>query len=385
MPFSAIRSTRSSTIRRSPIRSALVALVALVAALGVGLTYAPATAALEIDPAQLYKQMKASYDKGAASGWHLADQLDYFSTVLDAGRGYELRRRDDPQNVAIKGIAVDLATQLAYDPLINNDAAEWYVRVAAEAWQNDPDRGANARALIAKLDAEDTDPKNLAFDADADAGKLAGQYPNDVQALLGQTEADLRAYQLTGETRWRLLAIQHAAQPAFPIASIPQDIGKVFFPIVDAARNAAAGYSETEREAARIVASHRASAHGLPVIGHVLSHESFLIITAPADEYFGRTKLSPIGVRNEIARIGKYLDAGWGGRMTKDTLWVVDSLDDWQHQYPRDYELPRLYKRVYDVLGRENTPEAKAAQQVVRRTLLVGYPSSTEARAFITA
>ena len=111
-----------------------------------------------------------------------------------------------------------------------------------------------------------------------------------------------------------------------------------------------------------MIASHRASAKGMPVIGHVVSHDRYLVITAPADEYFGRTKLSPIGVRNELTRIGKYLDAGWGGRMTKDTLWVVDSLDDWQHQYPRDYELPRLYKRAYDTLARVGTPEAKQAQ-----------------------
>jgi hypothetical protein len=95
--------------------------------------------------------------------------------------------------------------------------------------------------------------------------------------------------------------------------------------------------------------------------------------------------MSPIGVRNEIVRIGKYLDVGWGGQMTKDTLWVVDALDDWQHQYPRDYELPRLYKRVYEELAREDTPEARAALLAVRRTLVVAYPSSSEARSFVAS
>ena len=371
-----------STIRRSAISrfaGALFAAIVLV------LPFAPARAALDIDPAQLYRQMKGAYDKGAAAGWHLADQLDYFSAVLDAGRGYELRRRDDPQNLAIKGITVDLATKLSYDPLVSNDAAEWYVRVAAQAWQNDADRGVAARALLAKLDAEDASTTKLATDADADAAALAQAYPNDVQALLGQVDADLRAFNLTQDTHWRALAFERASQPTFPIGSVPQDMGKVFFPMIDAARNAGPGYSAFEREAARVVASHRAAARGLAVIGHVVSHDTFLIITAPADEYFGQTKLSPIGVRNELARIGKYLDAGWGGRMTKDTVWVVDALDDWQHQYPRDYELPRLYKRAYDTLGRAGTPEAKAAQQEVRRTLLINYPTSSEARAFLSS
>jgi len=384
MRSSPTRSTPFSTTARSVVRKLTAA---LLAALVVALPFAPmpARAALDIDPQALYRQMKAAFQKGADAGWHLADQLNYFSTVLDAGRAYELRRRDDPQNIELKGVTVDLATLLFYDPLDSNDAAEWYVRLAAQQLKDDPARGANARALLAKLDAEDASTAKLAYDADADAAALAQKYPGDVQALIGQVDADLRAYNLTQDVKWRALALERAAQPAFPIASVPQDLGKVLFPMVDAARNAGPGYSPDEREAARIVASHRASAHGLPVIGHVLSHDSYLIITAPADEYFGHTKLSPIGVRNELTRIGKYLDAGWGGQMTKDAVWVVDSLEDWQHQYPRDYELPRLYKRVYDTLGRVGTPEARQAQQEVRRTLIVNYPTSSEARSFLAS
>ena len=109
------------------------------------------------------------------------------------------------------------------------------------------------------------------------------------------------------------------------------------------------------------------------------------MITAPADEYFGQTKLSPIGVRNELMRIGKYLDAGWGDRMTKDTLWVIDSLQDWQHQYPRDYELPRLLLQTYKTLERMDSPEAQKAEADVRRTLTVDYNATTEARSILTA
>ncbi|MDB5043806.1 MAG: hypothetical protein JWN27_4532, partial [Candidatus Eremiobacteraeota bacterium] len=65
--------------------------------------------------------------------------------------------------------------------------------------------------------------------------------------------------------------------------------------------------------------------------------------------------------------------------------YVIDSLNDWQHQYPRDYELPRLYKRVYDTLAREETPEAKKAGLEVRRLLIVAYPTSTEARSFFSS
>jgi hypothetical protein len=371
-----------TTVCTKRSRELAAALVAAVLALA---PCVPARAAIEVDPQVLYRQMKLAYDKGAKNGWHLADELDYFSTVLDAGRAYELRRRDEPENLALQGVTVDLAALLHYDPLTNTDAAEWYVRVAAQSFASDPQRGPAAQALLAKLSAEDGDVNRLAHDADDDAQALVHDYPGDVQALLGACEADLRAYNLTGDTAWRALALQRAAQADFPIGAVPPDVGKILFPIVDAARNAAPGYSNDEREAARVVASHRAAAHSLPLIGHVLSHQAYLVITAPADEYFGRTKLSPIGVENEIARIGKYLDAGWGGQMTKDTLWVVDSLDDWQHQYPRDYELPRLYKLVYDTLGREDSAQAKAERAEVRRTLLIEYPSSNEARSFLAS
>jgi hypothetical protein len=384
MRFSRTRSTTSSTTRRSPIHRFAAALVAALA-LGLGLLpAAPVRAALDVDPVQLYRQMKLTFEKGAAAGWHLGDQDDYFSAVLDAGRAYELRRRDDPQTLELQGVTVDVATLLSYDPLISNDAAEWYVRLSAEAFANDPQRGAAARALIAKLSAEDADNAVLAHDADADATALTVAYPGDVQALLGQVDADVRAYNLTQDARWRDLALERAAQPQFPIASVPEDLGKALFPMVDSARNFGAGYTDAEREAARAIASHRAAAHGIPTIGHVVSHNAYLVITAPADEYFGHTHLSPIGVHNELTRIGKYLDAGWGGQMTKDTVYVIDSLDDWQHQYPRDYELPRLYKRIFDLLGREDSPEAKQARKDVRRTLLVNYPESSEARDFLS-
>ncbi len=383
MRFSRTRSTTSSTTRRSPIRSLGAALIAALAFTLVA-PAAPASAALDVDPVYLYRQMKLAFDKGAAAGWHLGDQDDYFSAVLDAGRAYELRRRDDPHTLELQGVTVDVAALLSYDPLTSNDAAEWYVRLSAEAFTNDPQRGAAARALVAKLDAEDADNAVLAHDADADAGALVVAYPGDVQALLGQVDADLRAYNLTQNVRWRSIALHRAAQPEFPIASVPEDLGKVLFPMVDAARNFGAGYGDDEREAARAIASHRASAHGIPTIGHVVSHNAYLVITAPADEYFGQTRLSPIGVRNELSRIGKYLDAGWGGQMTKETVYVIDSLDDWQHQYPRDYELPRLYKRVFDLLGREDSAQAKRAQKDVRRTLLVNYPNSSEARDFLS-
>ena len=345
---------------------------------------AAAGATLQTDPTALARTMKAAYARGAGAGWHFADNVYYFSTVLDAGRAYELVRRDDPDNLTLKHYTVDLATKLHYNALTNRDAAEWYVRLAAAADADDPVRGDAARALLVKLDADDADPNRMAHDADADATLNAAAAPNDVEALLDQVDADLRAYLITKDDRYRSLALLRAAQPAFPIGLVPSDTGALLWAMAQGARSGASGYSDVDRQAAAAMFSHRASSKVIPTIGRVLSHNAYLVITAPADEYFGQTKLSPLGVRNELMRIGKYLDAGWGNRMAKDTMWVIDSLQDWQHQYPRDYELPRLLLQTYKTLERMDSPETLKAEAAVRRTLTIDYNATPEARALLT-
>jgi hypothetical protein len=355
------------------------------AAMLVALFPLAAQAYLRVDPHVLYRQMTTAYDRGTSDGWHLADELDYFSTVLDAGRAYELRMRDDPENTALKGITVDLATRLNYDALTNRDAAEWYVRLAAEQYADDPARGPAAKALLAKLDREDASVAALAHDADADVLANAKDFPGDVEALLDVVEADMEAYGLTQDTSYRSLALQRAAQTAFPVGLLPPDVANRLLPQAEAARAGAAGYSADDARAAVALLSHRASAHVIPTIGHVLSHQAYLVITAPADEYFGHTKLSPLGFRNEIVRIGKYLDVGWGSRMSGDAVYLVDALDDWRQQYPRDYELPRLLLQTYTLLGRIDSPSAVAARAKVRTILTVEYNSSAEARSLLAS
>jgi hypothetical protein len=358
---------------------------AAAAVLAVALLTNPATAELQTDPLALQKTMKDAYNRGVTAGWHFADELYYFSTVLDAGRAYELRRRDDPDNLVIKGTALDLAVRLRYNPLTNRDAAEWYVHLAAEAYVNDPQRGDAAKALLAKLDAEEANTTALARNADADATADAADYPGDAEVLLDQADADVRAYRMTGDVQYRSLALGRAAQAAFPIGMVPDDTGKDLFDYAQAARSGAAGYTDADIVYAKAMFSHRASAKSIPVIGHVLTHKAYLVITAPADEYFGRTKLSPIGVSNELLRIKKYLDAGWGANMTGDALYVVDSLDDWRQQYPRDYAMPRLLLGAYQLLVRIDSPGAHDAQAKVRKVLTVEYNASPEARTLLAS
>ncbi len=349
----------------------------------IALVPAGAPATLQTDPLALYRTMRAAFDRGERSGWHLADELYYFSTVLDAGRAFQLVRHDDPDNAVLQGYAIDLATRLHYDPLLNRDAAAWYVRAAAEANVDDPALGVRAKAVLAKLDAEQSDAQLLARDAVADAAANVTTYPGDAEALIDYVDANMRAYLITKTPAFRSQALLSAAQSVFPIGLVTDDGTSALWIAAREAREGAAGYSDTDRAAARVMFSHRASAHNTPTIGRVLSHNAYLVITAPADEYFGHTKLSPLGVHNELLRITKYLDAGWGDRMTQDALWVIDSLDDWQHQYPRDYELPRLLLQTYKTLGRMESPDAIKARAEVRRELTVDYNASPEARTLL--
>jgi len=345
----------------------------------------PAVATLQTDPQLLARDVRAAFALGSRNGWHYADQVAYLSAVLDAGRAFELVLRDDPNNAALKTEALDLAVRLNYDPLTNRDAAAWYVRVAAQASAADPMRGDRARGLLAKLDAEEDDLARLAADADADATANAAAYPGDAGALVDQVDADLRAYAIAKDPRYRSLALLRAAQPRFPIGLVPDDTATPLWAAAAAAEHGVAGTTDTDRAAARAMASHRVSARSLRIIGRVRSHDAQLVITAPADEYFGQTKLSPLGVHNEIIRIGRYLDAGWGEKMAHDALWVVDALDDWRHQYPRDYALPRLLLQSYRMLARIDGTDARIAATRLRRILTVEYEGSAEARTLLSS
>jgi hypothetical protein len=367
----------SWTIRRK-FRSLLAAAFVVTAG-------SPAAAALPTDPQVMLKNVGSTFAQGARNGWHYADEVTYFSAVLDAGRAFEFVRRDDPESAVLKGQTLDLAVKLNYDPLVNRDAALWYVHVAAAALTGDPVRGEQARVLIAKLDAEEGDPARLAADADADATANAAAYPGDAGALVDQVDADLRAYAIAKDPHFRSLALIRAAQPRFPIGLVPDDTGTPLWAAATAAQRGEAGYSDVDRSAARAMASHKISSKGLKIIGRVLSHDALLVITAPADEYFGQTKLSPLGVRNEIVRIGRYLDAGWGERMTHDALYVIDALDDWRHQYPRDYELPRLLLQSYKMLARIDGGDARTAASRLRRVLTIEYEGTHEARSLLSS
>ena len=77
---------------------------------------------------------------------------------------------------------------------------------------------------------------------------------------------------------------------------------------------------------------------------------------APADEYFGRMKMSILGIRNSIrdANISFSGDPTSVARTLTACHWAEDAIEDWGNKYPDDSWLPgmmlslgHLYARIH--------------------------------------
>lgn len=81
---------------------------------------------------------------------------------------------------------------------------------------------------------------------------------------------------------------------------------------------------------------------------------------APADEYFGRLKLSILGIRNTIKDQGLRVDVdSTKANATLGTMGLTeDALHDWEHKYPCDswlpttiYALEHFYGKIHTAFG----------------------------------
>lgn len=363
----------------------LIALAA-VALLAFQPRFAGAT--LEADPAVLYAQMKAAYDKAQANGWDYFDQLYYLSTIFDAGRAYSLQRPDDPNYGELATLTVQMGTAMHYDPLTNHDAATWYVREAC-LWvqKNSTDATLlrDAQALLDRVDAEDGDPEALARYADEDADALAHDFPHDVQADSLALEADWRAWELTRDAAWRSKAFARAAAPSFPIAHLSYDYAS---PFVQAAQNAVSnvpGFTAQDRANAAIVVDRLRRTGRLAIIARVnaVPHDVYMTTLAPADEYFGPFGMSVLEIENRITHINFMLDYHYGNRESGEAVDVAQAVDDMHKVYPRDRDMAKLLLECIQMLGRMTTPQAHDEAAHLRGILTVEYEDSPQAQGLL--
>ncbi|MBV8244758.1 MAG: hypothetical protein JOZ38_02445 [Candidatus Eremiobacteraeota bacterium] len=347
-----------------------------------------ARATLVADPAVLYAQMKATYAQGSAHGWHFIDQVYYLSQIFDTGRAYSLQMSSDPAYGEVAQLAVAVASGLHYNPLTNHDAAPWYVREAANyvIKSGSPDDAAKAQALLDRVDAME-DPEREARFADEDAAANLASYPGDVEAALQRVEANWRAWRITGDASWRSLAFERAAQAGFPIAKLPTTYGPEFLNAARAAASGGTGYAPGDAANAKALLARLKASGTLTQIASVngISHDKLMTTLAPADEYFGRTGMSILGMRNELQHLTAMLDAGWGDRESSPAVLLADAVDDLHKVYPRDRDLPDLLLAVYRQLSRIHTTDATTEALHVRTILTVEYQDTQQARSLLAS
>lgn len=88
---------------------------------------------------------------------------------------------------------------------------------------------------------------------------------------------------------------------------------------------------------------------------------------APADEYFGRLKMSILGIGNQLRDLNLRLryDPRTGSAVLGSAAFVEDALRDWERKYPADpwlakdvYALANLYEHVPTGQGRQHAARA---------------------------
>jgi hypothetical protein len=97
---------------------------------------------------------------------------------------------------------------------------------------------------------------------------------------------------------------------------------------------------------------------------------------APADEYFGRMKMSILGITNTIRDTGmrEGFDPANASKYYGGLAFTEDAIEDWAQKYPQDSWIPR---RAYD-LSHEfwlmHTPAADSQAQRCRTLLFRQFP-----------
>jgi hypothetical protein len=103
---------------------------------------------------------------------------------------------------------------------------------------------------------------------------------------------------------------------------------------------------------------------------------------APADEYFGRYRMSVLGMRNAIRDIARRVEGAPADEVSalyaKLTM-VEDAILDLRHHYPRDTWLPRLGLSVAEAFALMPVPGARIRSNDDLDWVIADFPATNEA------
>ena len=138
-------------------------------------------------------------------------------------------------------------------------------------------------------------------------------------------------------------------------------------------------FSASAANAAPTPKPHAAKTAVKPVVPHVV----FLKYrVAPADEYFGRLKMSILGIRNTIRDTGLKVDADPGhaaGIMGSIPL-TEDAMHDWERKYPHDTWIPPAIFSLEQLYAKVDSDDARAHAKLVMTWLVRDYPTSAQGK-----
>jgi hypothetical protein len=99
---------------------------------------------------------------------------------------------------------------------------------------------------------------------------------------------------------------------------------------------------------------------------------------APADRYFGRMKMSILGIRNSIKDLEVRLDRAPedADHVFDKAVLVEDALHDWQTKFPRDPWIPRYAYKLAKLYGKVARDDARERMNDTLDWLEATYPES---------
>lgn len=113
-----------------------------------------------------------------------------------------------------------------------------------------------------------------------------------------------------------------------------------------------------------------------PVTRHIAIRK--ILRVAPADEYFGRMKMSILGIGNELRDLNAR--AQFTPDKSADVLgtarFVEDSMHDWEHKYPSDPWLAKDVFALTQLYAAVHTPEGTRCESRTLHWLLGRYGRS---------
>jgi hypothetical protein len=101
-------------------------------------------------------------------------------------------------------------------------------------------------------------------------------------------------------------------------------------------------------------------------------------VVAPADEYFGRQKISTLGIDNMIhdTDMRESFDPQLASRLYSPLMAAEDALEDWSAKYPHDTWIPKRAYLLSHLFWRMHSMEATLAADRCRSLLFHSFPTS---------